>query len=135
MHGSESGSVVAVRRESPRSLKRRTALRCSVCTGRIWFDPVHLMEPEDVTEQRLSWTLCKPCYRALLVEMRRSPIRTPLRLRIAMGMVASERWPQAYPTKIRTSLSDYKWFAFIAVGFVVAMIAHLALIVMVAGMK
>ncbi len=135
MRRSGSGSVVAVRRDVPRRRRKRTAMCCSICTGRIWFDPVHLIEPEDVADPRLSWTLCKPCYRALLVEMRRSPIRTPLRLRVAIGIVASERWPQAYPTKARASISDYKWFIFIAAGFVMAMIVHLALIVMVAGMK
>jgi hypothetical protein len=92
------------------------------------------MEPEGVPEPRLSWTLCKACYHALIEEMRCSPIKSPLRLRIAMGLVASERWPQAYPTQVRTFISDRKWIIFIAVGFIVAMIVHLALIVAIAGM-
>ena len=132
---SGSDPAVAIRREGSRRLKKRTATCCSVCGSRIWFDPMHLIEPEGVPTPRLSWTLCKACYQALLVEMRRSPIRSPLRLRIAMGMVAAERWHQAYPTKVHRYISDRKWIVFIAVSFIVAMLIHLALIVVVAGLK
>jgi hypothetical protein len=58
-----------------------------------------------------------------------------MRLRIAMGIIAAERSPQAYPTRVRTFLNDRKWIIFIAVGFVIAMILHLALIVMIAALK
>jgi hypothetical protein len=58
-----------------------------------------------------------------------------MRLRIAMGIIAAERWPQAYPTRVRTFLNDRKWIIFIAFGFVIAMILHLALIVMIAAIK
>lgn len=129
-----NGPVVAIRRDGPRRPKKGMTHRCSICTTRVWVNPVHLMEPDGVPEPRLSWTLCRPCYRALISEMRRSPVRSPLRLRIAMGIVASERWPQAYPTRMSTFVSDRRWILFIAGGFIVAMIVHLALIVMVAGM-
>jgi hypothetical protein len=52
-----------------------------------------------------------------------------------MGIIASEYWPQAYPTRMREYVSDRKWIVFIAAGFVIAMIVHLALIVMVAAIK
>jgi len=93
------------------------------------------MEPEGVPEPRLVWTFCKPCYSALLNEMRVSPVRSPLRLRIAVGMVASERWPQAYPTRVRLYISDRRWFVFIMVGLIIAMLVHLALIVAIAGLR
>lgn len=54
-----------------------------------------LKEPIDAPEPRREWVLCKPCHKALLAEMRRSTIRSPVRLRIAMGLVAAERSPQA----------------------------------------
>ncbi len=128
----QSGPIAAIRREDLR--RRRGVTRCSVCTSRIFLHPVRLMEPQGVPEPRLSWTLCKACYHALTEEIRCSPIKSPLRLRIAMGLVASERWPQAYPTQVRTYISDRKWIIFIAVGFIIAMIIHLALIVAIAGM-
>ena len=127
------GPAVASGRESNRKSKKRTNERCSICANRIWSHPVALREPEDVPEPRASWVLCADCHAALVVEMRRSPVRSPLRLRIAMGIVAAERWPQAYST-VRGAASDRRWIIVIAWGFVVAMIIHLALIVMIAYM-
>lgn len=68
----------------------------------------------------------------LVEEMRRSPIRSPLRLRVAMGIVAAERWPKAYLTENIVAANDQKRIIFIAWVFVAAMIVHLALIVLVA---
>jgi len=127
------GPAVVVRQESSRRPKKRVNVRCSVCAHRTWFEAVPLIEPEGVPEPRHSWTLCKSCYRALLTEMRRSPVRSPMRLRIAMGLVAAERWPKAYRSRARRPLlSDHRWVVFIAWGFVIAMLFHLMLIVMLA---
>jgi hypothetical protein len=70
--------------------------RCSICTSVIWLHPIEIKEPLGVLEPRHEWVLCKPCYEALLVEMRRSSLRSSARLRIAMGFVAAERSPRAY---------------------------------------
>ena len=117
-----------------RRIRRRVITRCSICNSRIWGRPLRIMEPEGVPEPRLTWALCKPCYNSLLNEMRVSPVRSPLRLRIAMGIVASDRWPQAYPTRLRLYISDRRWIVFIMVGLIVAMVVHLALIVAIAGL-
>ncbi len=66
------------------------------------------------------------------MEMRRSPIRSPLRLRIAMGLVAAERSPEAYQRLEDGSMSDHRWIVVLAWGFGIAMILHLILIVMLA---
>jgi hypothetical protein len=129
---SRSATAIVVTPENFRRLKKRTNERCSICNHRTWFDAVPVMEPEDVPEQRLSWILCHTCYQALLAEMRRSPIRTHLRLRISIGLVAAERWHRAYPTTLRTVMSDRRWIIFMAWGFGIAMLLHLALIVMIA---
>ncbi len=129
-----AGSVVVVRQEGSRRQRRRVVTRCSICNGRIWFRPLRVTEPEGVPEPRLSWTLCKPCYSALINEMRVSPVRSALRLRVAVGIVASERWPQAYTTRVRTYLADRKLFVFIVVGLIFTMIIHLALIVAIAAL-
>ncbi len=125
-------TAIVVTPENYRRLKRRTNEHCSICAHRTWFDAVPLMEPETVTAPRLSWILCQQCYPALLAEMRRSPIRTPLKLRIAMGVVASERWNKAYPSAWRARALDRKLLLFIAWGFVAAMVVHLSLIVFLA---
>ncbi|MFL5659791.1 MAG: hypothetical protein ACJ8BW_00400 [Ktedonobacteraceae bacterium] len=66
-------------------------------------------------EPRQEWLLCKPCHEALLVEMSRSSIRSPVRLRIAMGLVAAERSPKAYtmstPTREQWEFQrELAWF-------------------------
>jgi hypothetical protein len=90
------------------------------------------MEPQGVPDPRRSWVLCKSCYQALIIEMRRSPVRSPLRLRIAMGLVAAERSPRSYPlsNSVSAARRDQHWILFIAWGFVTFMLLHLVLIVM-----
>lgn len=124
-------STVEARQESSRRAKKRLSQHCSICARRTWFDPIFLMEPEGAPEPRHSWILCKDCYGALLFEMRRSPVRSPLRLRIAIGMVASERWDQAYSSS-RALSNDRRLILFIAWGFVIFMLIHLMIIVMLA---
>ncbi len=131
----KSGLLSATGDEDTRKQKKRASAHCSICTRYIWFRSVYMVEPEGTPEPRLSWTLCKQCHQAVMVEMDTSPVRSPLRLRIAMGMVASERWPLAYSTRMRAYISDRRWIVFLAAGFMIAMIVHLILIVMVAGMR
>ena len=127
MHSGEP--VVVLNQDDVQKGRRRKTFHCAVCSKRIWFDSVRMTEPEGVPEPRLSWLLCKECHGALLLEMRRSPVRSPLRLRIAIGIIASERWPQAYPTHFHEYISDRRWIIFMAICFFIAMIFHLALIV------
>ena len=125
-------SATASQQHNSRRSKKRTRQECSVCTSRIWSQAIPLIEPEGVPEPRRSWTLCKSCHRALLTELRRSPIRSPLRLRIAMGLVAAERAPLAYP-RSNSFMNDKRWIIVLAWGFGIAMVVHLILIVMIAS--
>jgi hypothetical protein len=129
MHGGEP--TVVTRKDHSRKTRRGITSRCSICTRRTWFDATPIMEPAGVPDPRRQWTLCSDCHVALLEEMRRSPIRSPLRLRIAMGLVAAERSPQAYQQSYR-SMTDHRWIVVLAWGFGIAMILHLVLIVMLA---
>ena len=126
------GTSAATSQQNSRRPKKRTRQECSVCTSHIWFQAIPIIEPEGVPEPRRSWTLCKSCYRALLIEFRRSPIRSPLRLRIAMGLVAAERAPLAYP-RSNSFMNDKRWIVVLAWGFGIAMLLHLVLIVMIAS--
>ena len=129
MRGGEP--VATLHRDNPRRPRKRVITRCSICDRRTWFHTVLLIEPEKVPEPRQQWTLCQRCHQALLVQMRLSPIHSPLRLRIAIGLVASERSPYVYaPT--RKPLSDRTWIIVMAWGFAIAMVLHLILIVMLA---
>lgn len=104
--------------------------RCSICTSSIWLRPITLKEPAGTPEPRHEWILCRSCHDALLAEMRRSPLRSPLRLRVAMGLIAADRSPNAYG--VRTYLRDQRRFLGIAWVLIVAMLLHLVVIVILA---
>jgi hypothetical protein len=87
--------------------------------------PVALKEPLGAPEPRQEWILCQPCYEALLVEMRRSSILSPVRLRIAIGLVASVRSPGAYTTS--TPMSEHEDFEREFAWFVRALLFFAAL--------
>jgi hypothetical protein len=63
--------------------------------------------------------------------MERSPILSPLRLRIAMGIVAADRSPYVYAPSHKP-ISDRTWIIIMAWGFGIAMLLHLVLVVMLA---
>jgi hypothetical protein len=90
--------TVASRRDTGSNKRWHRPTRCSICQSFIWFFPIALREPYGAPEPRREWVLCKACHEVLLVEMHRSPLRSPTRLRIAMGLVAAERSPEAYNT-------------------------------------
>ena len=111
-----------IRRESAQRGHWNRPFRCSICTHFILFDPISLKEPIDVPEPRHEWVLCKACYEALLVEIHRSVIRSSLRLRIAIGLVAAERSPNAYAVNSqkreeREFDRQFAWFVWAIVLF------------------
>ena len=108
-------------------------LRCSICSRFILHYPISLKEPIDVPEPRQEWTLCKACYEALLVETRRSVISSSLRLRIAIGLVAAERSPHAYPVNSKTPEQqvferEFSWFVWAIVLFFLFHVAIFAIL-------
>ncbi|GAC1344936.1 MAG: hypothetical protein NVSMB27_06500 [Ktedonobacteraceae bacterium] len=112
----------ATRRETGQRGNWYKPVRCSICTSFIWFHPIALEEPVGAPEPRHEWVLCKPCHEALLVEMRRSSISSPARLRIAMGLVAAERSPNAYTTSTqvreqRVFQREFAWFTWLMILF------------------
>lgn len=112
----------ATRRETGQRGRWYKPVRCSICTNFIWLNPIALKEPVEAPEPRHEWVLCKPCHQALLVEMRRSSIRSPARLRIAMGLVAADRSPTAYtmstPTREQREFQrEFAWFMWLVVFF------------------
>lgn len=126
-----AGPVITVSRAAYRR-KRYANERCSVCQERLRAGAVPITEPEGVPVPRRTWVLCRDCYGALVVEMRRSPVRTPLRLRVAMGLVATERWPGSSAVNSRPVKRDRQKILLISWAFIIAMLVHLALIVAIA---
>ena len=127
----DGDSTVALQKDKTRQSGKRMITRCSICERRTWYHSIPFIEPEGVPDPRQEWTLCKRCHQELLVQLRLSPVRTALRLRIAMGLVAAERSPYAY-APARKPLTDRSWIIIMAWGFGIAMLLHLILIVMLA---
>ncbi len=123
--------TVATRRDPERRTRWLKPARCSICAGRIWFHPIALKEPVGAPEPRHEWVLCRSCHEALLTQMRLSPIRSPMRLRISMGLVAAERSPKAYG--VSSHLRDQRRFIWIGLILFLFMVLHLVLIVMLAS--
>ena len=123
----------ATRRETGLRGRWYKPVRCSICTSLIWFQPITHKEPVEAPEPRHEWVLCKQCHEALLVEMRRSSVRSPVRLRIAMGLVAAERSPKAYTTSTHTREQqefqrEFAWFKWLVILFA---LLHLVILVII----
>lgn len=105
--------------------------RCAICRRRLGRS-IHFLEETGATpEPRQSWALCDSCNSAVHEQMRLSPVRNDLRLRVAVGLVATERTPAARRARFG-QLSDQRWEALLFWAFLLFMLGHLALIVFVA---
>ena len=80
--------------------------RCAICERRPASTLLHAATPvlhlgaDEFPETPLSghaWMVCKECARAVQQEMARAGLRSPLRLYVAIAIVASERNPAAHP--------------------------------------
>lgn len=101
--------TVATRRGIERRRRWYKPDRCSICLRLIWSRPNALKEPVGAPEPRQEWVLCKPCYKALIVEIYHSSIQSPARLRIAMGLVAAGRSPRAYSRRRDVSTGEWEF--------------------------
>ena len=133
-------------------LKQRSSdspARCSICAhrlGRAIFaieDTVdeHATNGEEIagaggpatlTRQR-TWSLCKDCFAAVETEVRRAQLQTAYRTRIALGIVATVRGPQAHPHfwqeqywENDTNVQRWLWWTIMIVAF-----GHMAVFVVV----
>lgn len=105
--------------------------RCAICQRRLGRSIHFLEETGDVPAPRQSWALCDRCNDAVREQMRLSPIRGSLRLRVAIGLVATERTPSARRARFG-QLTDQRWETLLFWAFLLFMLGHLALIVFVA---
>ena len=111
---------------------RMGALRCAICSRRLGSDIAYLDETGDVPAPRQSWVLCPTCNASVRAELERSPVQGPLRLRIAVGLVAAERSPQALRAP-RAGMRDDAWLFFLFWVFGIAMVVHLFVIAWIAS--
>src|SRR5579871_2920125 len=83
-------------------------MHCVICRRRLGKNIFFVEETGDVPDERQSWTLCEECHTAVRQRLDVSPVRTPLRLRVAVGLVAAERTPEARRTNFG-QLTDESW--------------------------
>ncbi len=105
---------------------------CGICRRRLGKTLFFVEETGDVPEPRRSWVLCEDCDAAVHQQVDHSPVRSPLRLRVAVGLVASERTPEARRAHFG-QLTDDEWAKVFIWLFPITMIVHLAVIVAIAG--
>jgi hypothetical protein len=107
-------------------------LLCDICQRRLGKDLFFVEETGDVPDGKRSWVLCAECDAAVHAQLEVSPVQTPLRLRVAVGLVAAERTPEARRTNFG-QLTDEGWIKIFFWLFPITMIVHLLIIVAVAG--
>lgn len=130
--GVSTGSQPAQVDPSAATGERSKELRCAICERRLGSTLVFLEETgDDVPEPRSSWLLCRDCDEAVHQQLARSPLRSPLRLRVAVGLVAAERTPSARRARFG-QLSDLTWERLLFWSFILAFMVHLAVMVFVA---
>lgn len=116
------------------SLNGRLApVRCAICRKRIWSNALILKEPAEAPEPQQEWRLCKACYAAVMAQLEQSTLRTPVRMRVVVGLVAAERWPRARTRNLGKQREDHIWIAVLGWGFVGMMLLHLVIIILLAN--
>jgi uncharacterized protein with PIN domain len=87
--------------------------RCSICGRKLEQTAFFLSEPDDAPEPQQAWLLCGACNTAVQTELARSELRSPVRTRVAVGMVASSRSPENrakwWQERFWDELDDREW--------------------------
>jgi hypothetical protein len=73
-----------------------TSIRCAICERRSSGPLYRVVESIPLDDDPRSWLLCVHCATAVRQEVERADLRTPLRVRIAVGIVALQRRSRHY---------------------------------------
>lgn len=109
------------------------SLRCGICERRLRGTICYIEETGAVADAPQSWLLCADCNEAVREQIDQSPVQSPLRIRVAVGLVATERTPAARRAHFG-QLTDITWERFIFWSFVAGMAAHFAVMIFVASL-
>lgn len=112
--------------------KASAPARCSICFRPIWAELFTLKEPAEAPDPQQFWVFCKVCYAAVMRELQNSPLHSPARVRIAVGLVAAERWPHLRPNV--AAREERIWIVFLLCGFAACGLIHLILLILIARM-
>jgi hypothetical protein len=131
-HKLHTGSSDAGPQDAKAKRPRAETLRCDICRRRLGSSIFFLEETGDVPEPRRSWVLCHDCSDAVHEQMSRAPIQSPMRLRVAVGLVSTERTPEARRARFG-QLTDQQWAKLFFWLFFITMLVHLAVLVFIAS--
>ncbi len=73
-----------------------TSIRCAICHQRSSGPVYRVVENVPSDDEPRSWMLCADCAAAVRQEVERADLRTPLRVRIAVGIVSLQRRPRPH---------------------------------------
>lgn len=95
-------------------------VRCAICRRRT-SAVITLEEGPVASCAPQSWVLCVTCAAAVQETVEQSPWRSPLRTRVAVGIVASDRSPDAHPkpwnARYWDRMSDTQWNQLVMIWF------------------
>ncbi len=99
---------------------------CAICSKRLGSPHWFLEEAGDDHEPQRSWLVCSGCHAAVEHELRRADLRTPQRLSIALGVVASEHASRHRRGYLRSwdQLGDRELERLLLWSFLVAFAVH-----------
>jgi hypothetical protein len=90
-----------------------TRRRCSICGRKLEQTAYFLTESDDAPTPQQAWLLCATCNTAVQAELTRSELRSSVRTRVAVGLVASSRSPENrakwWQERYWDELDDHGW--------------------------
>lgn len=102
--------------------------RCSICARKLEQTAFYLAESDEAPEPQQAWLLCAGCNTAVQEALARSTVRSPVRTRVAVGLVASGRTPQNrakwWQERYWEELDDQDWNRLIWWFFMVVAFGH-----------
>src|SRR5487761_1526066 len=87
--------------------------RCSICGRKLEQKAYYLTESDDAPTPQQAWLLCASCNTAVQSELSHSALRSSVRTRVAVGLVASSRSPgnraKWWQERYWDELDDHGW--------------------------
>lgn len=72
--------------------------KCAICSRRTSEGMFAFHECVELAVPCQTWLLCQGCAAAIMAQLEHSAVHSPLRIRIAVGLVAAERRPRSRHT-------------------------------------
>lgn len=110
---------------------------CDVCGQQLRPRAFYLEEDTDLPDPRQSWTICSVCEEEIRRRLAQAPLQTAHRVRVAVGLVASERAGTGalrarVPTPDGDELADRRMERLLITFFLVCFAVHALVFILIA---